>query len=108
MSKYDPIGQWLNDHEVETITLTFERIETEIGVELPFAARHHRQWWANAAHGHAQSRSWMRSGYRAVGLDLKAETVSFIRDPDAPSRQSFGEHRARERLAARAAERTGG
>ena len=108
MSKYDPIGQWLNEHEIETISLSFDRIETEIGVTLPDAARSHRQWWGNITHGHAQSRSWMRSGYRVVGLDLKGETVSFARDPYAPSRQNSGERQARERLANRAAERTAG
>ena len=57
-------------------TLTIEALETLVG-PLPCAARK-RQWWTNSALT-AQGRSWLYAGWKVVGHDLEAGTVSLRR-----------------------------
>ena len=100
MSKYDPLKSYLNTCGGAPVSMSFAELESVLGFELPWAARHHRQWWGNNASGHAQSRSWMLARYKVATVDLEAETVRFVVYNQGPGLHRTGPHRARNRAAA--------
>ncbi len=94
MSKYDPLQSFLNTCGGAALTMSFAEVEAVLGFELPWAARHFRQWWGNNASGHTQSRSWMLARYKVETVDLKAETVRFIGYEKGPGMLRSGTGRA--------------
>ena len=62
---------------------TFGEIEAIIGFQLPASARLHRPWWANqgGAGGHSQTLAWSMAGWKTAEVDLRGETLVFLRIP---------------------------
>lgn len=77
MSKYDPLQAWLGDREREAFTVAFVAVESVLGFDLPYTARHHRQWWSNGTHGHPQAAAWVGAGWRVASVDPEAQKVRF-------------------------------
>jgi hypothetical protein len=77
--KYAPLAKFLSELQVNGFTLSFERIESDLGVELPPSARQHRSWWANDHTSHVQSLAWLSAGWRVADVDLSSERVVFRR-----------------------------
>lgn len=80
-SKYAPLIQSLNslDASKDRVTLQFTEIEQIIGGKLPASARELREWWANDATRHVHSRLWLDAGWRAAGINMTNEQVTFTR-----------------------------
>ncbi|MBX3323465.1 MAG: hypothetical protein KF757_10780 [Phycisphaeraceae bacterium] len=85
MSKYHALRDFLVTCAGEELAISFDDLERATGITLPYAARHHRQWWSNGTNAHTQAVAWMEAGYRVTDLDLKAGTVRFVPDAGAPS-----------------------
>lgn len=83
MSKYDALHDFLQDLPIERteVKLTFEKIETILGKELPPSARTQRPWWANTTASSHASR-WLNSGWKVASVDLVHGTVIFRRTDD--------------------------
>jgi hypothetical protein len=76
-SRYAPLAIWLQNQEQNTVTLSFEEVETIIQDILPPSARKHRNWWANDSVGHSQSQQWLEVGWRVSNVNLSEEKVVF-------------------------------
>jgi hypothetical protein len=79
--KYDRLAtylQELSEHLGET-DLSFARIESIIGGELPRSAYEHRSWWANDESGHSPSRHWLDVGWRVSSVNIAEKTATFSR-----------------------------
>lgn len=87
-SKYHPLFEFLLFCGQGEKTLTFAEIEALIGARLPPSARRREEWWSNNASGHSQARAWLRANYKAGGVDLARETITFRLDgwPDGYSK----------------------
>lgn len=80
MSKYAPLGGYLQRQRVDRITLTFSQIEQILGFVLPASAHTFRQWWENDEQSNrAPASSWMEAGWKTVDVSLTAGRVTFIR-----------------------------
>ena len=85
--KYAPLyHQLLSAHPEPEWRTTFDEIEAILGFRLPDSARLHRPWWSNSkkGNGHSHSLAWQAAGWRTREVDLKAETLVFVRREDAP------------------------
>jgi hypothetical protein len=80
MRKYQPLRDYLMARGGEPLAISFDELERVTGISLPYAARHHRQWWANGTNAHTQASAWMAAGYKVTDLDLGAATVRFVPD----------------------------
>jgi Domain of unknown function (DUF4268)/CBS domain len=80
-SKYAPLASWLQSHpgRIDRVNLSFDEIEQIIGTELPQSAYQHRNWWANDAVGHVQSKQWLDAGWRVGYRHMSAREVTFVR-----------------------------
>ena len=73
-SKYSNLHQhFIELKEIEWST-TFYEIEKILGFSLPNSASI-RPWWSSGSH----SKSWKLAGWKVGSVDLKSETVTFIR-----------------------------
>jgi hypothetical protein len=78
-------------------TVTFAELEQVLGFQLPPSARKYRPWWANQSDGaHVQAQAWMGAGWRVSSVDLREQTVRFVRGEErslsgmeAPASQTF-------------------
>lgn len=78
MTKYDPLGRFLEAGKGCELQMTFKNVEEVVGFTLPRSARKHRAWWANPndrSHPHAQG--WMRHGFKTCEVDMASERLSF-------------------------------
>ena len=59
----------------------FKKIEKILGERLPESARKHRQWWENPEdpNGRSQALAWTAAGWMTKDVDMKAETLLFVR-----------------------------
>jgi DNA-binding transcriptional regulator YiaG len=76
-SKYTPLFNYLNECEVDEVTLTLTQIEEMMGDSLPPSAWSQRGWWSNRSRGALQSFAWMEAGYLVEKIDLNSETITF-------------------------------
>ena len=78
MSKYTPLSNKLNELKGEIWNTNFEELERIIKTQLPNSARIHREWWANHKKN-TQAKNWMRVGWMIQSINLKNETLSFVK-----------------------------
>ncbi len=76
-TKYHPLYEFLLFSGQGEKTMTFAEIEAIIDARLPPSARRREEWWSNNASGHSQARAWLRANYKAGGVDLAKETITF-------------------------------
>jgi DNA-binding XRE family transcriptional regulator len=68
-TKYYPLHEYLRPlPQDKPVTLTFDQVETIIGVSLPPSARASRSWWANSTT--PQSRAWLEAGWLMDAVDI--------------------------------------
>jgi len=79
-TKYSPLSEYLarRARYGDFAMLTFAKIESIIGANLPFSASQNTQWWNNAA-SRTQAQAWMNVGWRVHAVNLNDRTVSFKR-----------------------------
>jgi len=80
MSKYKPLGMYLENCRENIVSLTFAEIESILGFSLPvYMLRHAACWYgtAEASPTHVAKGVWCSHGYQVDTLDLIAKTVAF-------------------------------
>ena len=79
-ASYGALNAYLKARSIGNVSLTFDEIETLLGVPLPPAARLHKEWWTHggAARDAPQSGAWTDAGCKAWP-NLFARSVSFER-----------------------------
>ena len=82
--KYGPLYEYLislpdtTDH----VALTFEEIETALGIELPKSAYKYQAWWSNPSDdSHPYARAWLDAGWETFDMsyNIKRKRVTFRR-----------------------------
>lgn len=76
-SKYFPLYQFLVDHPQDMVRLTFLRIETILGSELPSSATKSKAFWSNRIQGGLQASAWLNAGYHVVEVNFPCGEVAF-------------------------------
>lgn len=81
--KYAPLAMALSAQgvEKESITLSFNEIESILGFSLPRSAHNYRPWWANQKNhsNRPQTSGWMNAGFQVESIDLRNKWVRFVR-----------------------------
>jgi len=78
MTRYAPIGQFLEAQEASRVRLRFADVEKILGSSLPKSADAYQAWWANDP-GHSQAKAWMEAGWQTANLNLSGRTIEFVR-----------------------------
>lgn len=80
-NRFGPLAIWLQKVPLstESISLSFQDIETFIGDELSTSARSNRIWWSNNLKLNPQSRAWWEAGWRVATVKMAEEVVVFAR-----------------------------
>lgn len=84
MSKYEPLGQFLQSLDVKRLRMKFDAIERLIGFRLPSSAGRYEAWWSNNDTGHSHARVWVAAGWRTEEVDLAERQVTFRRAVSPP------------------------
>jgi DNA-binding XRE family transcriptional regulator len=75
-AKYYPLYTYLRPlGQHQPIRLTFDEIETMVGVSLPTSARASRAWWANSAT--PQGQAWLEAGWLVDAVDVEEAWAVF-------------------------------
>ena len=79
-TKYSPLGGYLARRAGygDFATLTFSKIESIIGANLPSSASQKTHWWNNAP-SRVQAQAWMNVGWRVHAVNLNDRTGTFKR-----------------------------
>ena len=90
--KYAPLYAHLSVRGGQEWGTTFFELEKILGFELPPSARVHRPWWSNPGRsgGHSHALAWVAAGWRTKSVDLEAETLTFVRNPEPTGREGTG------------------
>ncbi len=78
-SKYYPLYSYLQQSDLDELTLSLTEIEIIIKSDLPPSARTRRGWWSNRSEGAVQANAWMGAGYHVTAIDLDAEQITFCK-----------------------------
>jgi hypothetical protein len=76
--KYRQLWRWLQDQGRDDVKCSFTDVEQVLGMPLPPSARNHLAHWYGYE-GTALGRAIRDAGWRASGVDLTDETVTFVR-----------------------------
>ncbi|MGQ9460746.1 MAG: FYVE zinc finger domain-containing protein [Candidatus Bathyarchaeaceae archaeon] len=100
-TKYSPLSEHLmrRARYTDLATLTFAKIESIIGGNLPSSASLDTRWWNNTP-SRVQAQAWLNVGWRVHNVNLNDRTVTFKRvaSPEMEKRK-----KRRKRLSATAA-----
>lgn len=80
MSKYDPLGKFLERNNSNTIAMTFDEIEEVLGFELPMYLQKYGACWYGTAEGsptHVAKAVWQAVGYQVETINLLKKEVVF-------------------------------
>ena len=79
-TKYSSLSDYLarRAQYSDLATLTFTKIESMIGANLPSSALQDTHWWNNAP-SHTPAQAWMNVGWRVHAVNLNDRTVTFKR-----------------------------
>jgi len=78
MSKYDRLGSYLREKDLEQIPMTFADIERVVGTRLPNSQKH-QAWWSNSTSNNVMTQVWLDAGYRTEQVDTAARKLVFRR-----------------------------
>lgn len=99
MSKYDPLGAYLEAQPVTHVAMTFGEIEKVVGFSLPQVAHSARAWWSNNPSNNVMTKVWTAAGFKTEQVDMAARRLVFRRvvevargtsAPPASSKSSVG------------------
>jgi len=80
-AEYRSLHAYLEHRHAGVVVLTFEQIESLLGVALPAPASTQRDWWMDAAvRTNRHTEAWLDAG-RTAAPNLSARTVTFERVP---------------------------
>lgn len=80
MSKYMPLGEYLQKQDQAEVTLSFDNVEKILNFPLPRTAATHRPYWSNSCtnDGHP-GRVWLAAGWRQVRFNVAARSITLRR-----------------------------
>lgn len=76
--KYRVLHDWLRQQTQDQIPMTFDAVEDVLGLALPESARTHLPHWYGYG-GTALGRAIRDAGWKATGVNLADERVTFVR-----------------------------
>ena len=76
--KYIGLTNYLKGKIVDSLTMSFNEIEKEIGDKLPLSAYEYREFWSNTR-THSVAFGWLEAGYKTIKVDFKSHQVTFER-----------------------------
>lgn len=79
MAKYAPLTEFLRNHPLDEVRMTFAQIERVIDAKLPPKAQHHRAWWSNSSSNNVMTRAWLDAGFRSEQVDMEGRRLVFRR-----------------------------
>jgi DNA-binding XRE family transcriptional regulator len=86
---YEPLRSCLARHPAPILTLTFQEMESMLGMRLPRSARTDERWWSNRR-GSLQATAWLCADCRVVAVDFTARQVTFYKSVVPALRRIFG------------------
>jgi len=94
-TKYSPLSEYLarRARYTDSATLTFAKIESIIGGNIPSSASLDTHWWNNAS-SRAQAQAWLDVGWRVHEVNLNDRTVAF-RKVASPEKEKGKKRRKR-------------
>lgn len=81
--KYQALWAWLSDQVADDIPVTFNQVEEILGMDLPPSARNYLPHWYGYE-GTALGRAIRDAGWKASGVNLTSERLTFVRDAGTP------------------------
>ena len=76
-SACERLTNFLRASEKAVVRMTFAEVERVRSEPLPPSARKHAAWWSNSQHS---AKCWTQAGYRTAQVNLRDETLHFIKD----------------------------
>lgn len=76
--KYIGLIEYLLNKKVNSIIMSFNEIEEQIGGSLPDSAYKHRAFWSNT-NSHSVAFGWLEAGYKTISVDFENQRVTFER-----------------------------
>ncbi len=83
MSKYSPLGPYLQKQSGTEVAMTFAEIEKVVGHKLPQRSQQSRAWWSNNPDNSVLTKVWLDAGFRSERVDMKARKLVFRRVSEA-------------------------
>ena len=79
MSKYSPLGEFLEVWPAREVTLTFEEVEEILGFDLPSSARSGKGFWVNTVNDFVppSGPGWVSVGWRVTRHGVEDGAVKF-------------------------------
>jgi len=90
MSKYEPLGTFLEARASDVVPMTFAQIEKLIGAKLPPSAKY-RAWWSNNPTNSVMTKVWLEAGFRSEEVDLPGRKLVFRRMRESEVRVQAGQ-----------------
>lgn len=97
--KYAALAAYLENQNIDLVSLSFAQIENIIGMALPDSARKHGVWWSNSPSRGRHNQAWLGTGWETTNRNLKAQTISFQRAGERAKSQGHIATAARPRRA---------
>jgi hypothetical protein len=80
MSKYKALSNFLADHGGDSWKVSFDHLESLLGISLPRTAREKASWWENDdSSPKPHAKAWLDQGFRTSALDMAGGEVTFVR-----------------------------
>lgn len=76
--KYSALTTYFEKCDEEKIKLSFSEIERILGFKLADSAYLYSAFWANTE-SHSIAFGWLDAGYKTQNVNIKAQTVEFIK-----------------------------
>ncbi|MCI5687347.1 MAG: hypothetical protein MR303_02445 [Emergencia sp.] len=76
--KYSGLTTYFEKCDEEKIKMSFLEIERILGFKLADSAYLHSAFWANTE-SHSIAFGWLDAGYKTQNVNIKAQTVEFIK-----------------------------
>ena len=84
MSKYSPLADFLKECPHHEVTLTFAKIESILGADLPPSAYAGKDFWRNNTNSHSRPSGpgWVSAGWEVVVESVDGGSVTFVKIDD--------------------------
>jgi len=93
MSKYAPLGAFLNTQGSVIFSCSFKELEDVLGFKLPSSAYRHRAWWSNNPDNNVMTKAWLAAGFETVNVNMEEHTVFFRKLKPLPAALEVTPHR---------------
>jgi len=78
MSKYAPLREFLVAQNADHISMSFDEIESVLGLPLP-ASKQYPAWWSNNPSNNPMTREWLEAGFETESVNVGSGKLVFRR-----------------------------